>query len=101
MRQRALKARKRREGEEGGVAHMTGLLARPAMETRNRRGEGAKARAAERRDAGGSSAAAGRGAASLDTVPVIAAGVGGICEEGEDGWGGGWSLTGFVARFWS
>jgi hypothetical protein len=54
---------------------MMGLLARPAMETRNRRAEGANPRAAERRDAGGSSAA-GRGAASLDTVPVIAAGVG-------------------------
>jgi hypothetical protein len=77
---------------------MTGLLARPAMETRNRRGEGAKARVAERRDAGGSSAAAGRGAASLDTVPVIAAGVGENCEEGEDGGGVGRSrglLRGF------
>jgi hypothetical protein len=52
---------------------MMGLLARPAMETLTRRGEGAKARAAVRRDAGRSGAAAGRGAASLDTVPVIAA----------------------------
>lgn len=50
-----------------------GILARPATETRTRRGEGAKAIAAARRDAGRSGGAAGRGAASLDTVPVIAA----------------------------
>lgn len=65
---------------------MMGLLARPAMETLTRRGDGAKASAAERSPAGGSSApAAGLGAASLDTVPVIAAGVG---ETDEDGWVG-------------
>uniref|UniRef100_A0A0A9EQD7 IDP2350 n=1 Tax=Arundo donax TaxID=35708 RepID=A0A0A9EQD7_ARUDO len=53
---------------------MIGLLARPARETRNRRAEGAKARAAERKDAGGSGAAADLGAATLDTVPLIAVG---------------------------
>lgn len=55
-------------------SHMTGLLARPARETRKRRAEGAKASAAERRDCEGSGpAAAGLGAASLGTVPAIAA----------------------------
>lgn len=55
------------------VTHMMGLLARPAMETRNRQGDGAKARAGERTDAGGSGGAAtGRAAASLDTAPVMA-----------------------------
>jgi len=68
-----MKSKGGRKGREGGVTHMMGLLARPAMETLTRRGEGAKARAAVRRDAGRSGAAAGRGAASLDTVPVIAA----------------------------
>jgi len=55
---------------------MMGLLARPARETRNRRAEGA-AKAADRRDGEGSGAAAGLGAASLETVPAIfASGVG-------------------------
>jgi len=74
---------------------MMGLLARPATETVARRGEGANARAAVRRDAGRSGAAAGRGAASLDTVPVIAArrgllvgradGMGGLVAHGDGG----------------
>ena len=44
------------------------------METRSRRGEGVKARAAERRDAGGSSAAAGRGAAGRQAADAGGAG---------------------------
>jgi hypothetical protein len=82
---------------EGGVTHMMGLLARPATETRTRRGEGAKESAAERTPAGGSAAdAVGLGAASLDTALVIAVGVG---ETDEDGWVGVCSRTGVVARF--
>jgi hypothetical protein len=82
---------------EGGVTHMMGLLARPATETRTRRGEGAKESAAERTPAGEIAAAAvGLGAASLDTALVIAVGVG---ETDEDGWVGVRSRTGVVARF--
>jgi hypothetical protein len=76
-----------------------GLLARPATETRTRRGGGAKESAAERTPAGGR-AAVGLGAASLDTALVIAVGVG---ETDEDGWVGGGSqgllLRGFESLF--
>ena len=60
---------------------MTGLLARPARETRNRRAKGAKASAAERRDGEGSGAAAAGLAASLGTVPAMVASQAGVASE--------------------
>jgi hypothetical protein len=70
---------------------MTGLLARPARETRNRRAEGAKASAAERRDEEGSGAAAGPGAASLGTVPAMVAPAGVASEVVGEAAAAGWS----------
>lgn len=72
---------------------MTGLLARPERETRNRRAEGAKASAVDRREDDGAGSAAGRGAASLDTVPAISRGVGWRLGE-QVWWGVGHGLTG-------
>lgn len=67
---------------------MTGLLARPARETRKRRAEGAKASAAVCTDREDSGEAAGLGAASLGTVPAMA----GVASEvvGEAAAGAGW-----------